>query len=200
MKLIYKVLEKGFLKYLEDKQRKKLDEKNLQFEFVDNDGLKYYSFTKDTLLPIGRLAKLQEFVLWLQKGVDIEDYKKLLDAADKALTDGLMNKKGASKIGFVIAELRDRCNMVLHHELFYNFIAVQLVRSDESVADFDNDKHMQKVIKLKEMNEKEQGFFLIIQKYLKALTSSDITKNELEELLRLSMTKEQATAQILSSL
>ena len=34
--------------------------------------------------------------------------------------------------------------MVLHDELFYNIIAVQLIRQDESPTEFNNEIHLQK--------------------------------------------------------
>lgn len=200
MKFLFNIFEKKFLNYLIEKQSKKLDVKNLKYEFTDLDGKVYYSFPKEVLLPIGRLAKLQEYVMWLQRGIDTKEYENMLDAADVALTDGLTNKKGGSKVGFIISELRDRKNMVIHEELFYNFIAVQLIRSDESITEFNNDIQMQKVDAIRKLNQKDEGFFLIIQKFLAVLNLSDITKEELTTLLEESITKVEATRSILSSL
>ena len=109
-------------------------------------------------------------------------------------------KKNASKIGFIIAELRDRKNMVVHEELFYNFIAVQLIRSDEKIVEFNNKIQMEKVEAIREMNKSDDGFFLIIQKFLKVLNLSDITKTELDELLEQSIVKTEATNRILINL
>jgi len=198
--MIYRLFEKGFLKYLIEKQGKKFDIKNLKYSFTDLDGKTYYEFPKEVVLPIGRLAKLQEYVMWLQKGIDGAEYDAMLDAADEALTNGLTNKKGASKIGFIISELKDRKNMVIHEELFYNFIAVQLIRSDESVTEFNNDIQMQKVDAIRKLNVKDDSFFLTIQKYLKVLNLSNITKDELMALLEESVTRTQAAKSLLQNL
>lgn len=198
--MIYRLLEKGFLKYLLKKQKRKIEIKDLNFEFADKNGYKYYSFAKEISLPITRLAKLQEYIMWIQKGVDIEEYSNMLDAMDKALTDGILNKKNASKIGFIISELRDRKTMVLHDELFYNFIAVQLIRSDEISTEFNNGIQLEKVAALKDLNNENDGFFLIIQKYLGALNLLGITKNELDKLLVDTALRKQALHRILTSL
>lgn len=200
MRLIFNLFEKKFISYLVEKQGTKLDIKNLKYEFSDLDGKSYYGFPKEVVLPIGRLAKLQEYVMWLQKGVDASEYDAMLDAADIALTDGLTNKKGGSKIGFILSELKDRKNMVVHEELFYNFIAVQLVRSDESITEFNNDIQMEKVEAIRKLNVKNDGFFLIIQKYLAVLNLSNITNEELMALLEESITRTQATKKLLQNL
>lgn len=200
MRLLFNLFEKKFINYLVEKQGKKIDLQNLKLEFVDLDGKQYYAFPKEVSLPIGRLAKLQEYVMWLQKGIDGEEYNAMLDAADVALTDGLTNKKGGSRIGFIISELKDRKNMVVHEELFYNFIAVQLIRSDESVTEFNNDIQMQKVDSIRKINQKDEGFFLIIQKFLGVLNLSNTTREELMILLEESITRTAATRQLLQNL
>lgn len=200
MRLLFNLFEKKFIKYLVEKQGNKLDIKNLRYEFADLDGKSYYGFPKEVVLPIGRIAKLQEYVMWLQKGINSDEYDQMLEAADIALTDGLINKKGGSKIGFIISELKDRKNMVVHEELFYNFIAVQLVRSDESITEFNNDIQMQKVDAIRKLNQKDDSFFLTIQKYLAVLNLSNITKEELMQLLDESITRVVATKKLLQSL
>lgn len=200
MKLLFSFLEKKFIKYLVEKQGQKIDIKNLKFEFVDLDGNSYYGFPKEVLLPIGRLAKLQEYVMWLQKGIDAKEYESMLDNADIAITEGLTNKKGGSKLGFIISELKDRKNMVVHEELFYNFIAVQLIRSDESITEFNNEIQMQKVEAIRNLNQKDDSFFLTIQKYLEVLNLSNITRAELMSLLEESITRVEATKKLLQNL
>ena len=200
MRLLFNLFEKKFINYLVEKQGTKLDMKNLRYEFADLDGKTYYGFPKEVILPIGRIAKLQEYVMWLQKGINSDEYDQMLEAADIALTDGLTNKKGGSKIGFIISELKDRKNMVVHEELFYNFIAVQLIRSDESITEFNNDIQMQKVDAIRKLNQKDDSFFLTIQKYLEVLNLSNITKEELMQLLDESITRVVATKKLLQNL
>jgi hypothetical protein len=157
---------------------------NLSHSFTDDEGNAYYSFPKEIELPIARMGKLQEYLMWMAKGVSKEEYIKAIDYAEGALKNGLSDNKGVAKIGFVLHELKDRCNMVLHDELFYNIIAVQLVRHDESPSEFNNEIHLQKIEAFKQLDKKDDSFFLAIQELLNQLGLANITKKNLDELLK----------------
>lgn len=175
--------EKQFLEYLHKKNGTTLTKDNLVFKFFDLEGNGYYEYPSTIYLPMSRLAKLQEYLMWISAGVSGDELDGMLKKADKALSDGVKNGKGAAVIGFIIQELMDRKNMVIHEELFYNFIAAQLIRHDESPTQFNNEIHLQKVESFKAMNKKDDTFFLIIQEYLKVLNLSNITKDDLDKLL-----------------
>ena len=192
--------EKAFLDYLHKKNGTKIIRDNLSFAFNDLDGNGYYKFGKELSLPMARLGKLHEYLKWLSAGITGDELDVLLDLADKALTDGLKTGKNAAKIGFVLSEIKDRKNMVVHDELFYNIIAVQFVRHDESVTEFNNDIQMQKVAAFRRLNVENDTFFLNIHEYLKALNWSTITIEELKTLLIGSVTHRQATAKIVENL
>lgn len=177
-------IERYFQKRINKKLSIKLTTNNLTHQFTDDDGNAYYSFPKEVELPISRMGKLQEYLMWMAKGVSKEEYIKAIDYAETALINGLSDKKGVAKIGFVLHELKDRCNMVIHDELFYNIIAVQLIRDDESPSEFNNEIHIQKVEAFKKMDKKDDCFFLHIQELLGQLGLTNITKKNLDELLR----------------
>ena len=181
--MLYKIFEKGFLKYLHKKNGTTLSKESLIFSFIDLDGNTYYKFPKDLSLPMVRLGKLQEYMQWLSSGVTGVELDKMLDACDNALMNGLKNNNGFAKIGFILAELRDRKKMIIHDELFYNIIACQIIRHDESPTVFNNEIQMQKVIAFRKLNEQNDTFFLNINEYLAALNWSNITKDELMNLL-----------------
>lgn len=197
---IYSLLEKGFLKYLHKKNGTKLTKDNLSFSFFDLEGNGYYKFPKDLSLPMARLGKLHEYIKWLSAGVTGSELDIMLDNADKALTEGIKTGKNAAKIGFVISELRDRKSMVVHDELFYNIIAVQIIRHDESPTEFNNEIQMEKVASFRKLNESNDTFFLNISEYLKALNWSNITKDELMDILQNSVTHRQATTEMMTKL
>lgn len=183
LRLIFNLCEKRFIKYLNKKNSIKLTKDNLVFSFYDNEGQGYYKFPKEVELPMVRLAKLQEYLMWLSKGVSQEEYIKALEFAEQGLEGGIKDGKGLAKIGFVLHELKDRCKMVIHDELFYNIIAVQLIRGDESPTEFNNEIQMQKVAAFKELDRSGDNFFLNIQEYLEQLNLSNITKKAYETLL-----------------
>jgi hypothetical protein len=74
--------------------------------------------------------------------------KRLVDAADAALAAGIKTGKNAARIGLVLTELRERADLILHHELLVHFLAVQLIREDERPEVFDGSLHREKVTDL----------------------------------------------------
>lgn len=132
--------------------------------FKDSTGHTYYKFPEAMSLPIERFGKLQEYMMWMSAGLTSSELELLLDEADKALTAGLVQGKNAAKIGFVLQQIRDRKNMVIHTELLYNFLAVQVVREDELPEFFNNALHIEKIeqFKLETANGKTYDFFLRI--------------------------------------
>lgn len=192
--------EKGFLAYLHKKNGTKLTKDNLAFSFFDLDGKGYYKFAKDLSIPMSRLGKLQEYMAWLSAGITGTELEKILDFIDVAITDGLRTGKNASKIGWATNEIRERKKMIVHEELFYNIIAVQIIRDDESITEFNNDIQMEKVEAFKKLNTENDVFFLNIQEYLKALNWSNITKAELLNILRDSTIRMQATQKMILNL
>jgi hypothetical protein len=200
LSIFFNLFEKRFIKWLNKKNSIKLTVNNLVFAFHDLDGNAYYKFPKEMELPLLRTSKVQEFLMWLVKGVSKEEYLKVLDAAENALVKGLSDQKGTAKIGWALQELKDRCNMVVHHQLFYNIIAAQLIRKDESPTDFNNEIHMQKVEAFKAMDMQTDAFFLAILELIAPLGLLNITREQLELLLKESVVKEVALERMLNSL
>ena len=197
---VYSLFEKGFLKYLHKKNGTKLTKDNLTFSFFDLEGKGYYKFPKELSLPMVRLGKLHEYINWLGAGITGEELDKMLDNADKALTDGLKIGKNAAKIGFIISELRDKKKMVVHDELFYNIIAVQIIRHDEVPTVFNNQIQLEKVEAFRKLNETNDTFFLNISEFLQALNWSNITQKELTDTLQSSTTQRQALNETMANL
>lgn len=200
LRLLFNWFEPQFIRFLNKKNAIKLTKDNLSFAFHDNSGHGYYKFPKEMALPMVRLGKLMGFMTRLSSGITGEELEKLLSYADQALTDGIKNGKNASKIGFIISEIRDAKTMVVHDELFYNIIALQFIRQDESPTKFNNDIHMEKVKAFKELNEQSDSFFLSISEYLKALNWSNITREELLDILNNSSIHRQARNEVLENL
>lgn len=197
---VYSLFEKGFLKYLHKKNGTKLTKDNLSFSFFDLEGNGYYKFPKDLSLPMGRLGKLHGYTKWLSAGVDGRELDIMLDNIDKALTDGIKTGKNAAKIGFVVSQLKERKQMIVHDELFYNIIAIQIIRHDESPTEYNQEIHQTKVEAFRKLNETNDTFFLNISEYLKAFNWSNITKDELLLILQDSTTHRQAESEMMEKL
>lgn len=136
----------------------------LEFCFFDSNGLKYYKFPEAMSLPIERFGKLQEFMMWMSAGLTSVELDTLLDEADKAIIGGLTTGKNASKIGYIITQIRERKTMVIHTELLYNFLAVQIIREDEPTEHFNNAIHLEKIQQFKQETKdgRTYDFFLRI--------------------------------------
>lgn len=198
MKFIYKILEKDFIKYLLKKNGSKITKDNLLYSFTDLNGYNYYSFPKETAIPIVRLGKLQEFYTWLSAGLTGSELESMVDYADKALSNGLKDGKGMAKIGFILSEIRERKNMVVHPEIYYNILAAQLIRHDEDINDWNNEIHLQKVESFKELDKVSDTFFLLTHKLLAQFDLSSITKKQLHDLFEKASIKIQAMKEMLA--
>ena len=153
----------------------------LEFAFSSLDGKKYYRFPDALSIPLERDSKMTEFIYLYSRGLSPDSFDKLLDIMEEELTNGLGDKKSkaASKIGAIIHQMRWRKNMCVPVELLYNILAVQLIREDEKIEVFDNEKHMQKVEEIKALVAKYGCGFFLGYKELKMLFDFT-TKSESE--------------------
>jgi hypothetical protein len=197
---IYNLFEKGFLKHLHRKYGKRTTKDNLVFAFHDLEGQSYYKFSKDVGMPMCRIAKANDYYSWLLRGIDVNEHTALLDKMDTALTDGLKNTKGISKIGFIVEQMRERVGMIVHDELYYNFIAIQMIRGDEVANVFNNEIHLEKVAAFRRMDEQSDVFFLATIEFRQLLNCSNITREEFQRKLIELFNLRKALRQMLSSI
>lgn len=165
----YKKHKQELLKLIAIDQNKPMGLDELEYSFVDLLGRRYYSFPEATSLPIERLGKLEEYKVLmssgLHKGVVDEITGAMEDILSKIVNSGLDNevKKYSSKnlanLGVLINELKERQKIFIPIELFYAFLACQLVREDENPYGFNEEIHKDKILALMELNEKNGGFF-----------------------------------------
>ena len=170
LQALYLKHRQEFLQIEREQFAPKFDRGTLEERFTDSRGRRYYGFPSTVELPLERYARLREFLSWLSSGVSGDELKRLLDAADSALAAGIKTGKNAARIGLVLSELRDRADLVLHHELLVHFLAVQLIREDERAEIFDGALHREKVEDLlKESREGNPFFFSLRWPELKKL-------------------------------
>jgi len=197
---IFNRYEKQFLVFLHKKNGTKLTKENLSFAFADLEGNSYYKFQKELALPMERLGKLHEYIKWLSAGITGDELEVMISQCEKAISEALKDPKQWSKIGWALSEIKDRKTMVVHDELFYNIIACQIIRHDESITEFNNDIQMQKVASFRRLITENDSFFLNISEYLKALNWSNITTDELQNLLLGSQAHRNANAEMVQKL
>lgn len=151
IKIVWNKYKKDFLLLYNKELSKKVDAKDLQFRYVDLQGISYYGFGKDMSLPVDRLGKLYEFMEYLMKGMSASEDEAIDNAIEAAIETGLSNpkEKASAKVGSLIMERRKRRRMVIHSELLYNILAVQWVREDENPSVYSNEIQMAKVEQFK---------------------------------------------------
>ncbi len=133
--------------------------KDMKFAFADLDGYKYYVFPHDQAIPIERLGKMQQFLMWIGAGMSSDQINRACEVMDKLLSEGLQKGRNAAKIGAVVEEIRMRQNGIAPIDLFYNYLAVQYVREDENPKTYNQDIQAQKVESFKRGAETADSFF-----------------------------------------
>lgn len=169
IKSVYDKHKEEFLKLVALDQNKPIGFDEMEYSFVDLEGKKYYSFPEATALPIVRLAKLEEYKILMSSGLSNGVISELCGHMDTILgtivNSGLETevKKNSSKnianLGMLITEIKERQKTFIPIELFYAFLACQLVREDENPYVFNEQIHLDKCARLIDLNEKIGGFF-----------------------------------------
>jgi len=159
---IWNRYKKDFLAIYNRELSQKIDAKDLTHRYTDKNGIAYYGFGMDMSLPVDRLGRLLSYTEMLMKGMTVQEDEAIDKAMGDALESGIKNakEKNAAKIGSLLMEREKRRKLVIHTELLYNILAVQWIRQDEPVAEFNNDIQMQKVEQFKiEIGEGSSYFF-----------------------------------------
>jgi hypothetical protein len=143
---------------------------------VDLDGKVYYRFTgSSTIIPLERMGKMQDFLTMMSAGLDEKELTALIDVANGELAMALAGKKAdVIKIGAVLNQIKERQQMILHDQLLWQFMAVQLVREDEPAAKFVQKIHDEKVEALQKLYWEKSDTNLFTMPELKML--SDMLK------------------------
>lgn len=149
--------------YIKEGAEKILHTKDLVYRFHDKQGKAYFGFPESLPLPLERWGKARDFLQWMSVGVSVEEFNNLITLAEKNWLSYIKTGKNAAKVGYIFEELRTRSSMVLHTELLYNYVAVLLVREDESAIHFNAEVHNEKVAQLKrEMENGNSNFFFAL--------------------------------------
>jgi hypothetical protein len=125
----------------------------LTYQFPDENGLKWYTFTDAETFPLSRLAAQQTALRFLQAGLSAKEYKDSMDTVIDLLDKGETVKAGA-----VIMELHSLPDKVLTLDALVNVIASYYVREDEEPSVHSDAIHAQKCNWIKSQVE-AGGFF-----------------------------------------
>lgn len=167
---IWEKNKEAFRKYfIEETQLKKTNRGDLEYRFHDSNGIAYYGFPDSFPLPIERWGKMKDFLMYMSAGISADEFTQMIDVAEKNWISYIKTGKNAAKVGYIFQELRNRTKIILHTELLYNFLAVQLIREDEEVEIFNNEIQMQKVEQFKKECSDGKHYFFFQKPELKKL-------------------------------
>lgn len=133
----------------------------MEFAFMDSKGRAYDRFIGSDR-PLERSSRMQDYMIQMSSGLSGEELEEILAALDNemAVAFSAKGKFSPVKVGGLIAEIRDRKNLLIHTELIYHFLAVQVVRRhDEPVDTFVPTIHQEKVDQFKADNAQSGSFF-----------------------------------------
>ena len=162
------------------------DENGTFIRYIDSEGHTYSRFGKKMGLPVDRLGNKLKFFEYLSKGLSPAEDEQMDKIIGDAIENGLKNPKhkSAAIIGTVLTEKERRRSLSFHVELFYNILAVQVVRDDEDPYTYTNAIQLQKVEAFKKEQHTGNLYFFFQQPELKNLSDLlKITPQDVERLL-----------------
>lgn len=209
IKLIYKLFKKQFNALIASDYARPKGFVGMEQIFIDSTGRKYYKFKNFSDISVERLGRFNTFLMWLNMGLgtftvqgkkQVLELDLILNEIESALQQGIKQTNVAARIGAMVSEIKDRKNMVIHHELLYNLLAVQWIREDESIDVYDPNIQVEKVNQFKEEVKKSNSYFFFAKaKLSEALPYLEMTEQEWTELWLQSEAKLTALKQHLSS-
>lgn len=150
-KFFYWLFKSQIKKLQFNEQSKKPGFEKLSFIFRDSDGKDYFKYTNDFEIPILRKGELERALLEIESGLSASELGRIL----KAMKDALSETKGdrfvpnIAKIGFLIEEMENRKEMLVHPELLFEVAAILYIREDEDPAIVDRQILSEKIVQLK---------------------------------------------------
>lgn len=137
---------------------KKLKPK-LEYGFRDLKGRAYYRVPSQMAMPIEMFGMLQDNLMWQSAGMTAIELKGLIDAGELEMENLVQGKKGSlATVGYVLSEMKMRSEMVIHTELLYRFLAIQYIREDEDVENYNDSLIEDKVLAFKELVKKKGAY------------------------------------------
>lgn len=147
------LFKEAALKFAFTQQGKPKDFSGLTQVFIDSEGKRYFKYNVETDFPYERFSALQICMAELRSKISSIELQEFLEAMDKELLNLVSQDKkgisGASKIGWLIGELKWRSENLIHLDLLYQFAAVIYIRQDEDPAKVDKAIEREKIEQFK---------------------------------------------------
>lgn len=158
---------------------------DLQYEFIDSEGRKYYKYHDIFNCSLERKEQLTIKLTELNARASVEDLDQMFLLIKKSIDDGFKGSDYAgcvSRIAHVCEEWKIRREEIqIYSPAFIDVAALYYVRDDEQPDGFDVEIHNQKVLQFKKDYEGIKEFFFT-QKLNQLLGLQEITPQELKQL------------------
>lgn len=151
LSLLYRLYPKQFHKLVFESQRKPVNFESLELVFLDSNGKKHYQYPSEKLMPIFRKGHMEKCFMEMSMQLHSKELRPIIDAMEKALNRH--DKQGAMSpdivmMGFLITEMKNREQMLVHEEICMDLLAAMFIREDENPEKFDEEIHAQKIQQL----------------------------------------------------
>lgn len=159
IRLFYFLFKSQILKLQYSEQSKKKGFEKLTQVFIDSKGKRYYRYPNDMDIPILRKGALEKCLMEIESGLSSRELAMILDAMKKALNfrKGDRMIPDLSKVGFLIEEINNRKDMLIHPELLFKAVSILYIREDENPAKVDEEITRQKESQLRE--DSKEGLY-----------------------------------------
>ena len=195
-RLLYLLFRKQFNRVIYSQQSKPGGFEELTMAFTDSDGRRYYRYNDDMDMPIKRWAKLKVFLAELTNCIDAKELTRIVDAMDKALN---ADKRDLAMIGFLIKEIRNRQEMLVHEEILFKIVTALYIREDEKTDKWDEDIFEQKMNQFRKDSREGLYDFFYKAGISKYVPYWEKCKGNVETLLEMSNLKVMALKRILGA-
>jgi len=158
---------------------------NLEQQFIDSKGRKYYKYYDIFNCSLDRKEQLTTKLTELNARCSVQDLDQMFLLIKKSIDDGFKGSDYAgciSKIANICEEWRVRREDIqIYSPAFIDIAALYYVREDEDIDGFDIEIHEQKVKQFKQDYEGIKEFFFT-QELNQLLGLQEITAEQLKEL------------------
>lgn len=120
----------------------------------------YYRYTDDSKMPLDRFGQLQDHLIAMNSGLSRPEIDMLVTLFEKNheafmnMAAGKLRTKPLSEMGFLIGEIKERKNLILHPDIFEDIVATLYLREDEIGEPFNQKIHDQKKVAFQEAKKK----------------------------------------------
>lgn len=175
---------------------------DLDYAFTDLNGKRYYKIPIEVMtVPLERVGKSQDFTMYMAAGMTPENIKKFTRIAITEIENLVRGLPGSlPKATIALNEIEQACDIVIHTELLYQFIAVNYIREDEDPFEYSENIQVEKVEMFKRLNKEKHAFFLNLPELKNVSKFLNSSPEELDDLWKDSQRKIRRQEQVLAAL